>query len=333
MRIKNDKIVLSHGNGGNIWHELESELSYLFSDGQFTRDAAEIGTIKNCAFTTDSYVVNPIFFSNKNIGDLAVSGTVNDLLTARAKPLFITCSLIIEEGFSFHELKTVLTSMAQTAKKAEVKIVTGDTKVVEKGKADKIYINTAGVGDILSGEAKNSVNLGDKVILSGTVGDHGTAVLLSRHNLPFNADIGSDAAPLTSMILPLIEEDIPISVMRDPTRGGLNSTLIELCSQYNADIVIDKEAVPVNSAVKGATEILGLDPFYLANEGKMIIIAPDNFADKTVEILNKSDLGKEAKVIGTVTAKNSFGGQLYIKTAFSSYKAKLLDLEELPRIC
>ena len=328
-----EKVLLSHGNGGKIWKNLYETLAEIFADGQFITDSAIIGSLKAAAFTTDSFVVSPLHFpQGKNIGDLAVCGTVNDLLTLGATPRFVTCSLILEEGFDLDELKSILISMKSRADEANVKIITGDTKVVERGKADKIYINTAGVGEVLSSSVKNSVQKGDDIIVSGSIGNHGAAVMLARHNLPIAADLTSDVAPLTELILPICAQNIPISVMRDPTRGGLNGALIELAEQYNVDMLIDEALVPITGAVRGVTEILGLTPFYLANEGVMVIIADKAYSGEILRLLRSSQFGKDAVIIGEVTRENE-NGKLYLKTPYAIKPAKTPELSELPRIC
>ena len=327
------KVLLSHGNGGKIWKNLYEILAEIFTDGQFITDSAAIGTLKNATFTTDSYVVSPTNFpKNKNIGDLAVCGTINDLLTRGATPRFITCGLILEEGFDLFELKSILISMKTRADEAGVKIITGDTKVVERGKADKIYINTAGIGEILNSNVRNNIRKGDDIIVSGAIGNHGAAVMLSRHNLPIVADLSSDVAPLTELILPICTQNIPVSIMRDPTRGGLNGTLIELATQYSVDILIDEALVPINAAVRGVTEVLGLNPFYLANEGLMVVVASKEVSGEIMRILRSSSLGRDAVIIGEVTEEN-VDGKLYLKTPYATKLAKNLELNELPRIC
>jgi len=286
------------------------------------------------AFSTDSYVVDPIFFPGGNIGDLAVNGTVNDVSMCGAIPKYISVGLIIEEGLSIKDFKLILESMAGAAKKAGVKIVTGDTKVVPRGKADKIFINTSGVGQILPGVDVSGANAkpGDKIIVSGTIADHGITVLSSREGLKFDSDIKTDSAPLNKMVQSLIQSDCKINVLRDPTRGGLGTTLNEIASQSGVGMKIDESSLPVRGSVQGICELLGFDPLYIANEGKLIAFVPEEDAEKALEIIQKDEFGKDAVIIGEVTKADP--GKVFLNTLIGG--SRIIDMltgEQLPRIC
>jgi len=286
------------------------------------------------AFSTDSYVVDPIFFPGGNIGDLAVNGTVNDIAMCGAIPKFISVGLIIEEGLPVKEFKTILESMAAAAKKAGVKIVTGDTKVVPKGKADKIFINTSGIGVIPPGIDVSGSNAqpGDKIIVSGTIADHGITVLSSREGLSFDSDIQTDSAPLNKMVHSLVQSDIDVHVLRDPTRGGLGTTLNEIAAQSKVGIKIDEPCLPVRGAVQGTCELLGFDPLYIANEGKLIAFVPEKDAQKALELIQKDEFGKHAVIIGEVTSNDP--GRVLLQTAIGGTRVvDMLTGEQLPRIC
>jgi len=286
------------------------------------------------AFSTDSYVVDPIFFPGGNIGDLAVNGTVNDISMCGAIPKYISVGLIIEEGLAVKDLKTILETMAKSAKKAGVKIVTGDTKVVPKGKADKIFINTSGIGVIPRNVSVTGSNArpGDKVIVSGTIADHGITILSSREGLKFDSDIQTDSAPLNKMVQSLISSDCDVHVLRDPTRGGLGTTLNEIAVQSDVGITIDELTLPVKGAVQGTCELLGFDPLYIANEGKLITFVPEDKAQKALDIIKADEFGKDAVIIGEVTSENP--GKVHLQTAIGGLR--LVDMlvgEQLPRIC
>lgn len=288
------------------------------------------------AFTTDAYVVNPIIFSGGNIGKLAVCGTVNDLVAAGAKPLYLSASFILEEGLEIPVLSNIVRSMADAAREAGVRIVCGDTKVVERGKCDKLFINTSGIGevdernaDIASGKR---VSPGDRVIISGTLGDHGMAVLATRNNLGFMSEIKSDCAPLYSMMEPVFASEIPLHFMRDPTRGGLAASLCEVVKERAFGIVLEENTIPVKETVRGMCELYGFDPLHIANEGKMVIIVPGNRCDEVVKILSKTDYGREAAIIGTVSADNS--GLVTMNTVIGGTRIVSMPAgEQLPRIC
>jgi hydrogenase expression/formation protein HypE len=285
------------------------------------------------AFTTDSYVVDPLFFPGGDIGRLAVAGTVNDLLTAGARPLFLSASFIIEEGFPVPQLTRLVASMRQTAAEAGVRIVTGDTKVVPRGAADQVFITTAGVGLILRpGISGTAARPGDRVLLTGSIGDHGTAVMLAREKLLDVAGLESDTAPLTGLVLDLLEAGVEIHAMRDPTRGGIAASLNEIARQSQVAMEIDEARVPVKPEVAAACEALGLDPFQVANEGKMLILLAEKDADRALALARQSPYGQEAQIIGAV--KKAPPGRVQVRTRLGTNR--FLDPpsgELLPRIC
>jgi len=285
------------------------------------------------AFTTDAFVVSPPFFPGGDIGRLAVAGTVNDLLTAAARPLALAAAFILEEGFPLADLERIVASMQATAAEAGVNIVTGDTKVVPRGAADQVFITTTGLGAVLQpGVSGAAAQPGDAVLLTGTIGDHGTAVLLARENLLSDAPIVSDAAPLTEIVLNLVAEGITLHALRDPTRGGLAATLNEIAGQAQVAMEIQEDQIPIHPAVTAACEALGFDPLTVANEGKMVVIVPAAEAAAALSIIRRSRYGENAAHIGTVLAGPP--GRVQIRTPFGT--ARLLDLptgELLPRIC
>ncbi|MDO9390334.1 MAG: hydrogenase expression/formation protein HypE [bacterium] len=333
-----DKILLAHGSGGRLSHELiEKVFKTRFSNALLNQgdDAAECKLqTANCkiAFTTDSYVVKPLFFPGGDIGRLAVCGTVNDLAMKGARPLYLSVGFIIEEGFSLETLEKVADSMAAAAKEAGVAIVTGDTKVVDKGACDGLFINTSGVGVIPEGvEISGSLAVpGDLVIISGSIGDHGAAVINARNNFGLSGNLLSDAAPLNGLVGEMLKAGM-IHVLRDPTRGGLATTLNEIALQSKVTINIEEEKIPVKQEVKGACEMLGLDPLYVANEGKLIAIVPREDSEKILSAMRQDPLGKDAAIIGKVEA----GKPQVLLTTFLGSKRPLMMLEgeALPRIC
>jgi hydrogenase expression/formation protein HypE len=288
----------------------------------------------NIALTTDSYVVSPIFFPGGNIGELAVYGTVNDLSMVGAMPLYITTGLILEEGFPIEDLKKILSSMSKAAENAGVKIVAGDTKVVNKGKADGIFINTSGVGIIEDGVdiSPKRVNPGDKVILSGSIGNHGISIMAERNGISFNPPVLSDTAPLNGLVKEMLDKTKEIHAMRDPTRGGLATTLKEIAVDSGYCIVIEEDSIPVPSGVKGACELLGLDPLYVANEGILVAIVNPGVAELIFKIMKGHTLGREACLIGEV--KDSPSGMVLLKTSIGGTRiVEMLSGDQLPRIC
>lgn len=335
----NECVTLAYGSGGKLTHRLIADLFYRYFGNELLLEGGDSAVFETkngrMAFTTDSYVISPVFFKGGNIGKLAVCGTVNDLTVSGAVPLYLSCGFIIEEGLKMAELELIAKSMADTAKEAVVGIVTGDTKVVPQGCADRIFINTAGIGLIPENVAFSvkKVRKGDQIILSGTMGDHGTAILLERENLKVRSRIESDCAPLNLLLQPVIRRfSDAIRVMRDPTRGGVATALNELVTGSGLSINLHEDALPVREEVKGVCEMLGIDPLYMANEGKVLIIADGAQADSIVALLKESPSGKDAAVIGTVT--NRFPDKVYISMlAGGSRIVDLLTGDQLPRIC
>ncbi len=332
-----DKILLAHGSGGTLSRDIvnNSFLSVL-GNSILNRldDSAVFEASGRIAFTTDSHVVQPIFFPGGDIGRISVCGTVNDLSVMGATPLYLSLALIIEEGFPTGELETVISSIKKAADEAGVSIVTGDTKVVNRGNADKIFINTAGIGVIPEGINISGHNArpGNKVILSGTIGDHGIAVLSKREGIGFDTSLESDCSPLNKMIAEMLQVSHKINCMRDPTRGGLASTLNEIAEQSGVSIRIEEEKIPVRREVAGACEMLGLDPLYIANEGKLIAVVEAEDAEAVLEQMKKNKYGRNAVIIGTVEEKHA--GKVVMKTALGTSRiGDMLVGEPLPRIC
>ena len=333
-----DKILMAHGSGGLLSHQLISQMFLPQFDNEKIsqlNDSAVFKIGKNkLAFTTDSYVVQPIFFPGGDIGKLAVNGTVNDLSVAGADPLYISISFIIEEGLSLDDLWKIILSIKEASQKAEVEIVTGDTKVVDRGKGDKIFINTSGIGIVEEGVKIVPTNCkpGDVIIINGSIADHGIAVMSAREGLSFETEISSDTAPLNKLILPVLSGSKNIHVMRDPTRGGVASTLKEIALASQTGIEIYEKEIPVREEVKGACEILGLDPLYIANEGKVILFVAEKDAEKILSIMKSRPLGKESRIIGKVVKEHP--GMVIMKTVLGSSRViEMIAGEQLPRIC
>ncbi len=333
-----EKIVLDHGSGGKISHAMISEMILPAFNNRFLgelNDGArfDIQGVR-LAFSTDSYVVDPIFFPGGNIGDLAVNGTVNDIAMCGAEPLYISVGLILEEGFPGKDLAVILESMANAAKKAGVVVVTGDTKVVPKNKVDKIFINTSGIGVIpeninISGDRARP---GDKIILSGSIADHGITVLSTREGLKFSSDLKTDSAPLNAMVKRILTVGDSIHVLRDPTRGGLGTTLNEITSQSKNGIRIKEDSIPLKGAVRGTCELLGFDPLYIANEGKLIAVVAEPVADKVLSLIKSCEFGGDAAIIGEVVEDPS--ARVVLETAIGGERiVDMLTGEQLPRIC
>jgi hydrogenase expression/formation protein HypE len=297
-------------------------------------DSAVFEVSGRLAFTTDSHVVNPIFFPGGDIGKLAVCGTVNDLAMSGAKPLYLSLSAIIEEGFLLSELEQIMQSIKKAAEEAEVTIIAGDTKVVSRGQADKLFITTSGVGIISPGVDISGANarVGDIVLLSGTIGDHGIAIMSQREGLRFAMTLKSDCAPLNKLVSQMLEVSSRIHCLRDPTRGGLATTLNELARQSEASIVVEETKIPVKEEVKAACELLGLDPIYVANEGKLVAIVHPADVDKILARMRKNRYGRDAAIIGEVTNKHP--GKVIMKTKLGPSRiVDMLSGELLPRIC
>lgn len=335
----NQSILLAHGDGGLLTHELIEGLfsRYFYNEilGPFSDAAIFPGTPENLALTTDSFVVDPIFFTGGNIGKLAVCGTINDLAVSGANPLYLTAAFIIEEGLLMADLEKIVASMAQTCKEAGVKIIAGDTKVVPRNQADKIFINTTGIGYLPAG-----IDLGyhrleekDKLIVNGSLGDHGLAILTQREGLDLNGQIISDCAFLHQIIGKLLRKSTGIKFMRDLTRGGLATVLKEVAQAARVDFWLAEEKIPVNETVRTVADFLGLDPMYLACEGKFLVVAAPEEAERVVQLLREEELGSQANIIGEVAVKNT-RGDVYLKTAFGgTRKINMLTGAPLPRIC
>ncbi|BCS90226.1 hydrogenase expression/formation protein HypE [Pseudodesulfovibrio sediminis] len=332
-----DKVLLDYGSGGRASQRLISELflKYLGND-ELNRlnDAAELAMSGRLAMSTDSFVVDPIFFPGGNIGSLAVHGTVNDVAMMGAIPRHITCAYIIEEGLPMDDLEQIVAAMGKAAEEAGVTVVSGDTKVVPKGAVDKIFINTTGIGDIIVDPAPSgdAAKPGDAVLISGTVGDHGLTILGTREGLDFEARVESDSASLNHLLIKLVEGLPEVHVLRDPTRGGLATTLNEITSSSNVCCELIESDLPIKAEVKGGCSILGLDPLYLANEGKFLCILPQEHADKALEIMRADPLGAGACQIGTMTDANP--GKVVLVTPLGGKRLLgMLEGEQLPRIC
>jgi hydrogenase expression/formation protein HypE len=333
-----ENILLAHGSGGKLTHQLIEEMFLPQFKNKMLEplhDGAvfKIGAQK-FAFTTDSYVVNPIFFPGGDIGELAVNGTVNDLAMCGAHPLYLSSAFIIEEGLPLDDLWKIVLSMREAAKQAGVMLVTGDTKVVDRGKGDKIFINTSGVGIIKDGVdiSPKKIKVGDKIIVNGEIALHGIAIMSVREGLEFETQIESDTAPLNGLVEEMLNASNNIHVMRDPTRGGVATTLNELAEQSKLGIVVEEESVPVPDDVQGACEILGLDPLYIANEGKLLAFVSPEDSEKVLSVMRKHPLGKDSVVIGEVVDKHH--GIVVMKNRIGGTRVvDMLTGEQLPRIC
>jgi hydrogenase expression/formation protein HypE len=328
-------IQLGHGSGGLLASHLVRHIVLRFFKNKTLARLEDSAVLtvskKNIAFTTDSYVIDPIFFPGGDIGKLAICGTVNDLAVQGAQPSALSFSLIIEEGFSIADLESLLKSAARTAQRAGVEVVCGDTKVVEHGKADKIFITTSGIGVVKMKLGKENIRARDKIIISGTIGDHGVAVMNERLDLGLRFSLKSDVAPLNSLIKKLFRYGKAIRCMRDPTRGGVASVLNELISSTGYGIVLNESDIPVRNEVRGATELLGLDPLYVANEGKVIAICAPHATPAIVRTMKTHPLGTLTTVIGEVVKKPQ---GVWLKTSIGGTRPLLqLEAEGLPRIC
>lgn len=333
-----ERILLGHGSGGRLSQRLISDIFYPAFGNEILKQEHDGGIFAvdkgQLAITTDSYVVDPIFFPGGNIGDLAVNGTVNDLACCGAKPLYLTAGFILEEGFPIADLKRIVTSMRKAAQKAGVFIITGDTKVVERGKCDKIYINTSGIGIVAPGIdiSPRNAGVGDVVICSGPIGVHGITILSTRESLGFETSLQSDTASLNDMLTDLCSQIQDIHVLRDPTRGGLSSTLNEIAQASIIEIEIDEKLLLVPDVVRSASEILGLDPLYIANEGVAVVILPADKADKALDIMHRFKEGEQALVIGEVIASGN--AVVKMRTLYGGKRiVTMLNGDQLPRIC
>ena len=330
------KITLSHGSGGSLMHDLIKELFVKNLSNPFLNKLMDSAVIdaksKMLTYTTDSFVVNPIFFPGGDIGKLSICGTVNDLCMCGSRPRYLSCGMIVEEGFLYKDLEKITLSIKATSRKAGVNIVAGDFKVVEKGAADKIFINTSGIGEVFKNArlSPDYIKPGDKVIINGTVGDHGSSILLAREDLKFKSRIFSDCAPLNSLISSIICKDIKF--MRDPTRGGLATTLNEISEEAGYNIGIDASEIPVKESVKALCEILGFDPLYMANEGKVVVVVSSKAASRVLSRMKRHPLGKNSRIIGEIEKKKD--KKVYLRTEIGG--TRILDMatsEQLPRIC
>lgn len=333
-----DTVLLGHGSGGKLSADLVRKvfLPALNNPVLARLDDQAIVNVngQRLAFTTDSFVVKPLFFPGGDIGSLAVHGTVNDLAMGGATPLFLSAAFIIEEGFSIEELRRVVNSMRLAAAEAGVQVVTGDTKVVEKGKGDGLFINTTGIGIVPEGLelSADRARPGDKVLLSGSIGEHGIAILAQREGLEFESAIQSDSAALHTLVAEMLGVCHEIRCMRDPTRGGVSSTLNEIAEQSHVGIELQECTIPVREEVRGACELLGLDPLYVANEGKLIAIVAPDAAQAVLQAMRRHALGTEARIIGTVTAGNA--GLVTMRTPLGTTRiVDMLAGDQLPRIC
>jgi hydrogenase expression/formation protein HypE len=338
VKLRDDVITLAHGAGGKATRALVEGL-FLEEFGNPALDPLGDAALvdvhgRRLAFTTDSYVVKPVFFPGGSIGDLAVNGTVNDLAVSGAAPLWLSAGFVIEEGFPVADLRRVAADMAHAAAAAGVAVATGDTKVVERGNADGLYVNTAGIGVVALGVDLRGTRVrpGDRVLVSGTLGDHGMAVMIARGDLKLEADIRSDTAPLNELAAALLELVEELRWMRDPTRGGLATALNELAREARVAVVLDECALPLRPPVVGACEILGIDPLYVANEGKLIAIVSAEAADHALASLRMQPLGEDAALVGTIHAEPS--GLVLLDTALGGRRiVDTLVGDPLPRIC
>jgi len=332
------EIVLAHGGGGKLSRQLiekivlpqfRNELLEPLHDGAIFSVANQ-----RLAFTTDSFVVSPIFFPGGDIGSLSIHGTINDLAMCGARPLYLSASFILEEGLPMEDFWRIVQSMHAAADAARVKLVTGDTKVVDRGKADQIFINTSGIGVVPDGVNIDPAraHVGDKIIISGSIAVHGIAIMSVREGLEFETEIASDTAPLHELVDAMLATKIDIHVLRDPTRGGITSALTEIAQTAKVGMLLDEASIPIGEEVKGACEILGLDPLYVANEGKLIAIVGDNDVDLALKALRSHSLGKHASIIGDVVQKHP--GFVMMKTRVGGTRVvDMLSGEQLPRIC
>lgn len=342
--LSDDRIEIGHGSGGSLSADLISNefiKSYVDTDLYLGDDATVLNNIvvsnnKQIVISTDSFVVDPLFFPGGDIGKLSICGTVNDVCTSGATPIAMSVSFIIEEGFEITKLKKICSSIADCAKQANVSIVTGDTKVVQSGKCDGIYMNTTGIGLVdkdkkLSG---NNIVPGDAILLSGTIGDHGMCIMAKRDSFEFEPEICSDCAPLNTLVEDVLAKCPHTRCFRDPTRGGIASTLNEFAKQSNVDIIINQTQVPVKKTVKSACDLLGLDVFHVANEGKMLCVVPKEQAVAVLKAMRSNEYGKDACIIGYAQKSSSDSPKVFLQTEYNT--RRILDMlagQQLPRIC
>ena len=342
-KVKDTTITLAHGSGGKAMRDLINDIFVGSFDNPILSQLEDQATIPlaklisqgdKLAFTTDSYIVDPLFFPGSNIGELAINGTVNDLAVSGAKPLYLTCSMILEEGLPVETLRQVVRSMKTAADAAGVQVVTGDTKVVHRGSADKLFINTAGIGVIREGVSISAHHIqpGDAVIINGKLGDHGAAILIARGELALSTEIKSDCQPLNGLVDAILAVCPQIHGMRDATRGGVATVLNEFAQSSDVGIRLDEASIPIREEVKGVCEILGLDPLYLANEGKLVIIVPRSHAESVVSAMKSHPAGEDSCIVGEVI--DSPTGVVLLQTAFGAERiVDMLVGDQLPRIC
>ncbi len=337
---KTDNILLGHGSGGKLSHELIDNLFTRHFKNPILEQQSDSAILpinsSHIAYTTDSFVVDPIFFPGGNIGTLAIAGTVNDLAVSGSKPLYLSVGFIIEEGFPIIDLEKIVISMAEDAKKAGVKIVTGDTKVVDKGKCDKVFINTSGIGELnekyINISSGKGIVPGDKIIINGSIGDHGMSVMAARNELNIQTHIESDCACLNHIISDALNVSDKIKFMRDATRGGLGTVISELVSDSNYGILLNEDQLTIHESVRGLCELLGFDPIYVANEGKVVMVVGSEDADMVLSTIKKSPYGKEASIIGEVS--ESHKGMAWLNTSVGGRRViEMLSGQQLPRIC
>jgi len=332
-----DRVLLAHGGGGKLGHDLVEQCFVPLFDNTFLSkldDSAVLDLDGRLAFTTDSYVVNPVFFPGGDIGRLAVCGTVNDLAMSGAVPRYLSVALVIEEGFLMSDLRRIAASIKDAAVEAGVQVVTGDTKVVNRGSADGLFITTAGVGVVAPGVDISGSNAqpGDAVLLSGPIGDHGIAVISRREGLSFNSPVESDCAPLNRLVADMLETGAALHSLRDPTRGGLASTLNEIAASSGVGILIREDSLPVRPSVQAACDLLGFDPLYVANEGKLVAMAAADGAEGLLRAMRRSPYGGDSAVIGEVVAEHP--GRVVMRTCLGA--SRIVDMlvgDQLPRIC
>ena len=336
--MKIEQIQLAHGSGGQLTRDLIARLFKRYFSNAYLDPLSDAAVLPErrgrLAFTTDSYVIQPIFFTGGDIGKLSVCGTVNDLSVVGAKPFYLTAGYILEEGLPLADLEKIVSSMAQTAESAGVKIVSGDTKVVERGSVDKIFINTAGIGWVPEGLflSPQKIKPGDRILVSGSLGDHGMAILCQREGLEFDTPLASDCAPLNGLVETILTHHHDVRVMRDPTRGGLATTLVELAEESDLGFEIDEKSTPLHEGVRAACELLGLDPLFVANEGKLVAIVSSQEAESVLTAMKGHPLGQEANIIGHVVEAHP--RKVVLKTILGAKRLiKMLAGDQLPRIC
>lgn len=332
------QVLLAHGGGGKLTQQLIQKMFLSQFQNEYLEPLHDGAVFSvngtRLAFSTDSYVINPIFFPGGTIGELAVNGTVNDLAMCGGRPLYLSAAFIIEEGLSMEDLWRVVVSMQEAARQSGVMLITGDTKVVDRGKGDKIFINTSGVGVVDSGinVSPKSAKVGDKIIVSGLIAVHGIAIMSVREGLEFDTPIKSDTAPLNGLVQAMFATSKNIHVLRDPTRGGVASALNEIASSSNVGVKIYEERIPLSEEVRGACEILGLDPLYVANEGKLIAFVPAGDSDKILRVMQSHPLGKDSVVIGEVVSDHP--GTVIMRSRIGGNRVvDMISGEQLPRIC